>query len=453
MALHELEIRRSRKDFWSYCLFYDRVFFTKRKFIKRIADAFMRLYDAYNSGETYKIAISLPPRSGKSYVSSLFISWMIGHFPEESAMRNCCADKLYKKFSYDTRDIIRSAKFKEVFPDINLKADKQNVDGWNVEGAKQVTYFGGGVGSTIIGFGASMLAITDDLYSGMEDARSETINEAVWVWNQGTHESRIEKNACRIDIGTRWSKKDVLGRLEEMGIYDEIIRIPALDENGNSFCEDVKTTAQYKKIKEQTDDEIWSAEYMQEPIELKGTLFPKSELSFYNSQSFSFDKSNYTVLITDPADTGDDFTVAFAYVVNGEVYIDSMICNNNGIEHNVPATVDLIIEKEPSISRIEGNGGWIQTAKDIRTAVEEKNTSLDIFIYKETSNKEEKILSQAYFIKNRFRFRSDYEKSPEYKRAVDRLTAYQRNKKNQKDDVPDVLANLSKYLRANGVLE
>ena len=35
-------------------------------------------------------------------------------------MRNCCSDTLYNKLSYDTRDIVRSSRFKEVFPDVKL---------------------------------------------------------------------------------------------------------------------------------------------------------------------------------------------------------------------------------------------------------------------------------------------------------------------------------------------
>ena len=112
--------------------------------------------------------------------------------------------------------------------------------GWSLEAARQVSYFGAGVGGTVIGFGASMLAMTDDLYKSLEDALSDTNNEKVWSWKQGTHDSRIEGNCCSIDIGTRWSATDVLGRMEEMGKYDEIIRIAALDVNDCSSCEDVK---------------------------------------------------------------------------------------------------------------------------------------------------------------------------------------------------------------------
>ena len=96
-------------------------FFAKRLFLKKVADAFTRVYESYVSGVLRRLAVSMPPRAGKSYISSLFISWMLGHFPEESVMRNCCSDTLYNKLSYDTRDIVRSSRFKEIFPDCNCE--------------------------------------------------------------------------------------------------------------------------------------------------------------------------------------------------------------------------------------------------------------------------------------------------------------------------------------------
>lgn len=452
-AKYELQKRIARTDFWQYCLFFDYKFFSQRPFLKKVSDAFMRIYEAYRNGETRSLAVSMPPRAGKSYITTLFITFMLGNFPEESVMRNCCSDTLYQKLSYDARDIIRSSKFRELFQNVKLKGDKQNVRGWNVEQAKQVTYFGGGVGGTVIGFGASMLDITDDLYKSIEDARSETINEKTWSWKQGTHDSRREKNSCHIDIGTRWSNQDVLGRLEENNAYDEIIRIPALDNKNESFCHAVHPTEYYLKLKETLDPEIFSAEYMQEPIEIKGLLFPKSELNFYDTVQTDLSKATYTIVQIDPADTGDDFVCMYAAVMNEFVYIDTIICNNIGIDYNVPASIQLITEKKPAFVSIEGNSGWIQTATDIRKGVWDKNDAIDIEIFKEGSMKTEKIIGQAYFIKKRFFFRNDYESIPEYKYAInERLCKYLR-RGSQKDDVPDVLSDISRHLRRNILTE
>lgn len=448
-AKFELEKRQAKSDFWKYCLYYDHNFFTKRPFLEQVAKAFMRLYESFKSGNSYSLAVSMPPRSGKSYITSLFVSWMIGHFPTESVMRNCCSDTLYQKLSYDTRDIIRSCKFEQIFPLVKLKEDKQNVRGWSVEQARQVTYFGGGVGGTIIGFGASLLDITDDLYKSIEDARSTTINEKTWSWKQGTHDSRREKNVCHIDIGTRWSKRDVLGRLEESGAYNKVIRIAALDENDKTFCDDVHATEYYLKLREESDPEIFSAEYMQQPIEIKGLLFPLSQLNYYDPERIDVNSAEYSIFQLDPADTGDDFGGGLAYVIGNDVYLNLFLCNNNGLDYNVPAATEISIEKKPSITCIEGNGGWIQTCKDIKNSIQAKNDSLEVYIFKEKANKEEKISGQAYFIKKRFWFRKDWKNIPEYKNAMNKLGSYMRNVTGQKDDIPDLLSSMSRFLRRN----
>ncbi|MDR2627203.1 MAG: terminase large subunit, partial [Dysgonamonadaceae bacterium] len=301
-----LRRRRAFGDFWDFCLYYDPDFFTKRIFLKRIADAFTRVYRAFPAKTTYRLAVSLPPRAGKSYTSTLFIAWMLGHFPEESVMRNCCSDTLYNKLSYDTREIVKSKRYHEVFPEVKLRGNRQNLGGWSLDSARQVSYFGAGVGGTVIGFGASMLAMTDDLYKNLEEALSDTNNEKTWAWKQGTHDSRIEGSCCMIDIGTRWSASDVLGRLEETGKYNEIIRIPAIDENDESFCEDVHTAEYYREIRSELDESIWAAEYMQEPIESKGLLFPKTELNRFKLSDLEGKKPGGVLGACDVADEGDD---------------------------------------------------------------------------------------------------------------------------------------------------
>lgn len=107
-------------------------------------------------------------------------------------MRNTCTATLFRKFSYDARNIVRSKKYKQAFPDIQLADDKQNIDGWNLITSKQVAYFGSGVGGTIIGFGAN-IAITDDLYRNLDDAIIGTYNESVIRWKESAHDSRKEK--------------------------------------------------------------------------------------------------------------------------------------------------------------------------------------------------------------------------------------------------------------------
>ena len=223
-AINILRRELARRNFWSFCLFYDHDFFTKRSFLKEVAEAFQEVEES----NINRLSVSMPPRAGKSYITSLFCAWTLGRNPKESLMRNTCTATLYLKFSYDVRNIVKSEKFTEVFGSL-LSIDKANLQGWNTKESKQVGYFGAGVGGTIIGFGATKLAITDDLYRGIEDALSDTSNDKILQWKESTHDSRLERKCASIDIGTRWSKNDVIGRNFESDFYDKSIVISALD--------------------------------------------------------------------------------------------------------------------------------------------------------------------------------------------------------------------------------
>lgn len=448
-----LRKREARKDFWAFCMYYDPKFFSKRPFEKIIAMALIRIYFAFCSKTIRRLAVSLPPRAGKSYIMSLFIAWMLGHFPEESVMRNTCSDTLFIKLSYDTRDIVRSRRFNEIFPDIKLKGDKQNVHGWNLSQSKQVGYFGAGVGGTIIGFGASMLSVTDDLYKSLEEALSDTTNEKVWSWKQGTHDSRIEGNCCSVDIGTRWSETDVLGRMEAAGKYDEIIRIAALDENDETFCEDVHTTEYYRELRADTDQSIWEAEYMQNPIEAKGLLFPKSELMRFKLTELKGTPDG-VVGACDVADTGDDdFSAPFGSVFGERIFITDVVFTKDPVEVTEPRLAQTILDTKCDQMRIESNNGGRIFSNGVRKIVVAHKGKCEIQARPTTKNKETRILMKSGWIKKHCVFldETEYKTGSDYANFIKGLTRYKREGGNKHDDAPDSMTILAEFVESLGM--
>ena len=437
--IHEAKKELARRDFWQFCLFYDYDFFTKREFLKEVSDAFLRIHN----GQSKRISVSMPPRAGKSYITSLFCAWTLGKHPTESVMRNTCTARLYEKFSYDVRGIVKSEKFKEVFPNSELAEDKQSVNGWSMKESRQVGYFGAGVGGTIIGFGATKLAITDDLYKSLEDALSENVNEKVLSWVEATHGSRLEKDCPTIDIGTRWTKKDVIGVKMEHGRYDESIVIKALDDNGNSFCEDVKTTQEYEQIKSEIDEIIWLAEYQQEPVEAKGLLFPKSELRYFNpNEKLVFESS---IAYSDVADAGDDNTsTPIGRNIGPDVYIVDWLFSKDISDVTIPLTKQMFKKHDVREWRIETNsmGGMYK-----RNA-EKEMPEIMILGAHSTSNKHTRILMDAGFIIKNFIFIHPEYQSKEYKQAYDQFTSYLKNGTMKKDDAADSLSGLAIFIRS-----
>jgi predicted phage terminase large subunit-like protein len=430
----------AKLNFWEFVLYYDEEFFTKRPFLKQVAQAFQEIAE----GNIQKASCSMSPRAGKSYLTSLFCAWWLGRNPTLCVMRNTVTSHLYRKFSYDVRHIIREKKYQNVFPKINLAEDKQNIDGWSLTTSKQGAYFGGGVGTNIIGFGAN-LAITDDLYSGFEQALSEVYSEKVITWKQGSHDSRKEKGCPEIFIGTRWSKNDVIGKAIESGDIDLEITIPALDENGKSFCEDVKSTEEYLKIKNEVDETIWYAEYMQQPAEVKGLLFPLSELKLFDPSDLP-DHPDFKYKAIDPADTGgDDTSGPDCYLYGNGIYVKDVLYNNNGTDVNIPSIVESIISNRINACEIEGVSAWILFAKDVRNKVHERYDDCEIRVIKNTTNKAVRILAQSAFIKNHFYFLKEEFWTPEYRKFMKVLTSYMREGTSKKDDAPDSLAMAATY--------
>ena len=447
----------ARRDFWYYCKYMDRSFFTEnKKHLKLIAHKLQKVYE----GEILKLMISLPPRSGKSYTVSLWCSWVLGKNNESALMRNSYAATLAEKFSYDIRDIIKKDIYLEVFPDVQLKADKRRVDDWAIEGAKQSSYFCAGVGGAITGKGCKEAAILDDPIKNLEDALSEVILDKTWNWYMSTHRSRMESGCPEIQIATRWSKKDPIGRLLDSPEAEEweVITIPALID-GKSFCEEVKTTEEYLKEKELLDEFVWEAEYMQNPIEAKGLLFPISELNRFSLKELH--SKDGVIAYTDTADEGTDNLCSLVAVVKGDyVYITDVVFTQDSVEITEPAVARQYIDNQVDKAEIESNSGGKSFAKNVDRLVKEHNNEIKEFNYglkpeerkpicrtsirwkPNTVNKETRILMKSGQIKKYFYFRNDYEPGSDYDRYMRELTSYIKLTKNKKDDAPDATTGL-----------
>ena len=232
------------------------------------------------------------------------------------------------------------------------------MQGWNTNKSKQVGYFGAGVGGTIIGFGASKIAITDDLYRGIDDAINENMNARIMQWKQATHDSRFESGCSRIDIGTRWTKNDVIGTQTDSGVYDKQIIIKALNERDESFCESVMTTDEYLDKRNKTAKEIWLAEYQQEPIDLVGMLF--GDLKTISLKEFEKIQEHTEIdgclAYVDVSDTGKDYTAcAVGCLIGSDVYIVTSVFDLSNTDVTIPLVASVLNKWRVKYCRVESN--------------------------------------------------------------------------------------------------
>jgi predicted phage terminase large subunit-like protein len=432
----------AKDNFVLFCYYVDFDFFNERPFLKPIAQAFQDIAD----GEIRTLAVSLPPRAGKSYITTLFCAWLLGKYPTESVMRNTCTATLARKLSRQTRDIVIGEKFQSVFPDVQLSADNSAVDAWALESSKNGGYFGQGVGGTIIGFGASKVAITDDLFKSMEDAMSDTIKDKTLSWLHGTHESRMEKGCASIDIGTRWVRDDVIGTRSTEKFYDREIVIKALNEKDESFCEAVMTTAEYHDKRKRTSKEIWLAEYQQEPVDMKGRLF--GELARITPEEWDTIKKHFqegegaAIGYIDVSDQGKDYTAAAIGVIHsGKVYVVDYIFSRENTDITIPMAAGLMTKNKVSYCRVESNNMGAMFGRNLQQLVPDTR----ILPVSNSTNKITRIIMQSAYILNRFVFVEH--DTPECKQFLENVFSFSKEGNNKHDDAPDCLAGLSMFVQ------
>ena len=242
--------------------------------------------------------------------------------------------------------------------------------------------------------------------------------------------------------------------MEEAGKYNEIIRIAALDENDETFCADVHTTEYYRELRSETDESIWMAEYMQEPFEAKGLLFPKSSLMRFKLADIAGKKPDGTLGACDTADKGDDdFCAPFAKVFGPKYFITDILFTKDPVEVTEPRLAQMVIDTECDQLRIESNNGGRIFAINVRKLVTSKKKSCVIQARPTTQHKETRIIMKAGWIKKHCAFldESEYSKGSDYGRFMKALTSYKREGDNAHDDAPDGMTILAEFAESLGL--
>jgi len=107
------------------------------------------------------------------------------------------------------------------------------------------------------------------------------------------------------------------------------------------FCEEVKTTEEYLKIKSEIDDIIWSAEYMQEPIEKIGMVFYEPDLNNFSMVDVKEADFESSLGYTDVADQGDDaLCQGIGRNIGPKVFITDFVYDTNNTDVTRPVCAD-----------------------------------------------------------------------------------------------------------------
>lgn len=444
------KIELARREFFFYCNLKAPDFYkSDRKYLVELCND---LQSFYESDEYDALIINEPPRHGKSRTASLLVEWILGKNQDEKIMTGSYNETLSTMFSKNVRNGIMETKadpmkpvYSDVFPNVRIKRGDGAMNLWSLEGGYN-NYLATSPGGTATGFGASLLVV-DDLIKSYEEACNEATKEKHWEWFTNTMLSRLEEGGKIIIIMTRWASDDLAGKaLEELpksGYKIKHINMKALQDDGTMLCEEVLSRKSFEAKKKVMGEDVVSANYQQEPIDLKGRLYMSFKTYDGELPQFKYIK-NYT----DTADTGNDYLCSINYGVTfqNEAYILNVLYTKEGMEVTEPAQAKMMFEDEVNIADIESNNGGRSYSRNVERIMKEKyRTNKTVFRpFHQSKNKAARILSNSTWVMEHIYFPHNWKhRFPEYYEA---MTKYQKEGKNKHDDAPDATTGIAEKI-------
>ena len=230
------------------------------------------------NGELKRLIVNMPPRHTKSeFASHLFPAFFMGRNPKAKLIQTTHTGELAVSFGRKTKNLIESDEYEKVFPEVRLAADSKAAGRWQSNHGGE--YFAAGVGGAITGRGADLLII-DDPHSE-QDALSPTVLDSHYEWYTSGPRQRLQPGGAIVVVMTRWSIKDLTGRLIEAQGKDEnadqweVVEFPAILPSGKPMWSGFWNIQALEQVKASIPLKKWNAQWMQAPTSEEGALIKR----------------------------------------------------------------------------------------------------------------------------------------------------------------------------------
>lgn len=257
-----------------------------------VAQQLQEFVEAVERKESPRLMVFLPPRWGKSELTSRMLpGWILGRRPDWNVGIVSYGAELAEELSADARRIVLDDGYAGIFgktyaPEtgstVEIDRSSKAVNHWRIAGHR-----GGvravGVGGALTGRGFDV-CIIDDPIKGRKEADSDLYRDDLWRWYQGTLRTRLEPGGGLLVIQTRWHHDDLSGRLLRdqpdrwtvvslpaiAGERDLLGRLPGQPLDPARF-----DLPALEEIKNDISGRDWIAQYQQQPTPDEGAIFQR----------------------------------------------------------------------------------------------------------------------------------------------------------------------------------
>lgn len=262
--------------------------YTARPHLKYLSDRLVAAVEKPEITRKRQLAISMPPRMGKSSMVSINLPiWLLHLHPEWKIGLVSHSPELASSWG---REVRREITEHGSDYGIKIARDSGAASNWQ-------TTEGGGIvsrsmpGQSVTGLGFNVLII-DDPVKDYADAHSKHSRDENWNWWVANALTRMEPPGIVIVVGTRWHEDDLIGRLLSKEYSGdpadwEVISFPALAETndvlgrvpGEPLISPLlnetpeEAVARWNELKDSVGSYTWAALYQQKPAPSEGAIF------------------------------------------------------------------------------------------------------------------------------------------------------------------------------------
>lgn len=273
-----------------------------RPHLAYLSDRLAQAVKDVEAGESRYIAVSMPPRLGKSQMTAVeFLLWLLHKHPDWPIMLLSHAPDLASGWGRQVRREIEEHPHLgiEIAPDAGAAMDWETTQGGKVLSRS--------IRQSITGRGAKVMVL-DDVVKDFADAHSRNSRDFVWDWWTANSRTRLHPPALVVVIGTRWHEDDIIGRLlsrEHEGDPEqwEVISFPALavhdDVLGRAEGEPLlspivdetpdEALTRWADIKQAVGSYAWAALFQQNPAPSEGLIFNNDWWKYWRPGDFDKD--------------------------------------------------------------------------------------------------------------------------------------------------------------------
>lgn len=324
-------LRTSLKCFISVFHYY---IFRKQFIFKPFHDLIIKKLEdiVFDRAEKRNLYIGVCPRSGKSQIMQYFICWSYALNSSCNFIMTSYGDKLVLKFSGQSKSIIESDLYSNLFG-LRCVKDTTAKDLWKIENGGE--FRASSLQGTLTGFGAGLsqdeyggALIVDDFLKA-DNYKSSTEKQNVIDIYTNTLKSRLNNPKTPIIIiAQRLAKDDLIGWLQENEASDwDFLIIPTLDNNDKSIWEDKFPAEKLIKMRD-VNPFLFYSQYQQEPIVLGGTVIKEEWFRFYPTYNgVSFSRMFFTADTAQKVKESNDFTAIglWGLTLKNELYLIDLL--------------------------------------------------------------------------------------------------------------------------------